>query len=123
MDEDDFGPIADADTGVDSSSDEEVKAMFEEDRESIKTLEHHEQVFVLMNRMLDTLEREDNAPSQNNKTASILREKVLRGMQISDTELDNVVLTEAFRLMFGKITTKEFLRRMLTVSDVTDLDL
>ncbi len=119
--DDDFSPIAMADTGTAKEwTDEEVRAMLEQDEERIKALKHAKQIFILMNKVLDQLDKEN--PEESGETTSILREKILRGLSLSDSELENTVFGEACQLLFGKITTREFLRRMSIVANLTDLD-
>ena len=119
--DDDFSPIAMADTGTPKEwTDEEVRTMFEQDEERIKALKHAKQIFILMNKVLDQLEKEN--AEESGETTSILREKVLRGLSLSDSELENTVFGEVCLLLFGKISTKEFLRRMSIVANLTDLD-
>jgi hypothetical protein len=117
----DYDPIADADTGIPKEwTDEEVRAMLDEDEEKIRALKRGKEIFILMNRLLDQLEAE-NAEDAGEMT-SILREKILRGIGLSDAELESTVFGETCRLLFGKITVKEFLRRMVITSRVVDLD-
>jgi len=119
--DDDFSPIAMADTGIPKEwDDEEVKKMFEDDYRKIKGMENARRIFVLMNKLLDQLERE-NAEDSGEMT-SILREKILRGKGLSDAELESTVISETCRLMFGKVTVREFLRRMIIVGRLVDLD-
>lgn len=119
--DDEYDPIAEADTGMPKEwTDEEVRAMFEEDEERITALRQGKQVLKLMNKVLDQIEKE-NAEDEA-QTTSILREKILRGVGLSDSELENAVFFESCRLLFGKTTTKEFLRRMVIVAGLTDID-
>jgi hypothetical protein len=73
-----------------------------------------------MHKVLDEIEREHAEDS--GATTSILREKILRGVGLSDSELESIVFSETCRLIFEKLTTKEFLRRMVLVSQLVDLD-
>lgn len=119
--DDDFSPIALADTGIPREwTDEEVRAMLDGDEERIQALKRHKQIFILMHKVLDEIEREEAEDS--GATTSILREKILRGVDLSDDELEAIVFSETCRLIFEKRTTKEFLRNMVLVSRLVDLD-
>lgn len=117
----DYDPFDDLDTGISEDlSNEEFRAMLDEDEKRIKALQRGKEIFALMNNVLDLLER-DNA-EEDADTTSILREKILRGKTLSDAELETTVFTEACRLLFGKVTVKEFLRRMVITGGLVDLD-
>lgn len=119
--DDEFSPIAMADTGIPKEwTDEEVRAMLDEDEKRIKALKRGREIFILMNRLLDQLEREN--AEESGEMTSILREKILRGKGLSDAELESTVFGETCLLMFGRITVKEFLRRMVIVSGLVNLD-
>jgi hypothetical protein len=77
-------------------------------------------MFTMLHKVLDELDREEN--EETVELTSIAREKILRGMRLSDEELDTTVFRETCRMMFGRITTKEFLRRMVIISRLADLD-
>ena len=116
-----YDPIAEADTGIAKEwTDAEVRAMLDEDEERIKALRHHKQIFILMHKVLDEIEREEAEDS--GAATSILREKILRGVGLSDSELESIVFSETCRLIFQKLTTREFLRRMVLVAQLVDLD-
>jgi hypothetical protein len=117
----DYDPLDELDTGVAKEwTDAEVRAMLDEDEERIQALKRHKQIFILMHKVLDEIEREHAEDS--GATTSILREKILRGVGLSDSELESIVFSETCRLIFEKLTTKEFLRRMVLVSQLVDLD-
>lgn len=121
MNDDDFDPIAQADIGVlKEYTHDEIEAMLDRDDAYHKFLEHQKIIFILLHKVLDELEREDR--EEGGETTSILREKILRGRDLSDAELDTAVFVEACRLLFGKIPTKEFLQRMTIISRLVDLE-
>lgn len=121
MNDDDFSPIAQADTGISKEhTHDEIEAMLDRDNAYHKFLEHQKDIFILLHKVLDELDREDR--EEGGETTSILREKILRGRDLSDAELDSAVFVEACRLLFGKISTKEFLQRMMIVARLADLD-
>lgn len=120
MDYDD-SPIARADTGIRKEyTHEEVEAMLERDEAYHTFLKQQKEMFTMLHKVLDELDREEN--EETVELTSIAREKILRGMRLSDEELDTTVFRETCRMMFGRITTKEFLRRMVIISGLTDLD-
>lgn len=121
MNDDDFDPIAQADSGISKEhTHDEIEAMLDRDDAYHKFLEHQKDIFILLHKVLDELDREDR--EEGGETTSILREKILRGRDLSDAELDSAVFVEACRLLFGKISTKEFLQRMMIVARLVDLD-
>jgi len=121
MTDDDFDPIARADTGIPREHTHgEIEAMLDRDAAYHKFLDHQKDIFILLHKVLDELEREDH--EEGGETTSILREKILRGRDLSDTELDSAVFVESCRLLFGKISTKEFLQRMTIISRLVDLE-
>jgi len=119
--DEDSSPIALADTGfIKEWTNAEVEAMLAGDEERIRALNRHKRIFILLNKILDESEREEAEDS--GATTSILREKILRGVALSDTELDAIVFSETCQLMFEKLTPKEFLRHMVLISRLVDLD-
>jgi len=117
--DDDYDPLADADTGVPHEyTHEEIEAMLKRDEDYDRFLKHHKEVFIVLHKILDHLDRE----GETGNVTSMLREKVLRGMNLSDEELPKVLFGEASRLIFEKITPREFLRRMVSVAQFVDLD-
>jgi hypothetical protein len=121
-DDDEFDPISMADTGTPKEwTDDEVRTMLDEDEKHIQELKQAQKISALMNKVLSEIECEH--AEESGATTSILREKILRGVRLSDSELENTVFAETCRLIFGKITVKEFLRRMSIVSGLTDLDI
>jgi len=117
----DYDPFDELDTGVPKEwDDEEVKKMFEDDYNKIKGMQQATKIFILMNKLLNQMEKND--AEDTGDMTSILREKILRGIGLSDAELESTVIAETCRLMFGKIPVKEFLRRMVTTARLVDLD-
>jgi len=120
--DDDFSPIAMADTGIPKEwTDEEVKAMFEEDEKRFQMLEFGKQLSIVLHKAkMDILRRQQE--EGEDKTIDMLGEKIMRGKPLSDQELDDVLFDQTNQLILNVITPKEFLRRMVTVANLVDLD-
>jgi hypothetical protein len=117
----DYDPLADADTGRPHEfTHEEIEAMLKRDEDYHRFLEHHKEVLIVLHKILDHLDREVEEETGN--VTSMLREKVLRGVNLSDEEIPKVLFGEVSRFIFEKITPREFLRRMTIVSQLVDLD-
>lgn len=73
-----------------------------------------------MHQVLDKIERDQTQAVA--EPTSILREKILRSVRLSESELDNAAFDEAWQLIFRQITSREFLRRMVVIAGLVDLD-
>ena len=117
----DYDPLADADTGRPREfTHEEIEAMLKRDEDYHRFLKHHKEVLIVLHKIADQLDREVEEETGN--VTSMLREKVLRGVNLSDEEIPKVLCGEVSRFLFEKITPWEFLRRMTIVSQLVDLD-
>lgn len=120
--DDEFDPISMADTGTPKEwTNEEVREMLEEDERRIQELELGKQLTIFLERARkDILRRQEEA--EKDKTISMVGEKIMRGKPLSDQELDDVLFDQTNQLILEIITPKEFLRRMVSVSRLVDLD-
>jgi hypothetical protein len=118
--DDDFSPIAMADTGTPKEwTDEEVKAMFEEDEKRFQMLELGKQLSIVLHRAkMDILRREEEG---GDHTVNLIGEKIRRGKPLSDQELSDVLFDQTNQLILNVITPKEYLRRMVTIAALVDL--
>ncbi|GKT09094.1 hypothetical protein [Desulforhabdus sp. TSK] len=75
-------------------------------------------ILMLMVEMLQELDD----PSRKTASASLQFEKIRRGIPLTDSDAQALVLDQIRHLLFDKISCQEFLRRMSLIAHLSDLE-